>query len=345
MRRVATGIGAWVGLTLAIGAAARAEDLSASVFTSSGYEIKRDDRLLALFSAFNVAGLERGETGRGEPFPRRLWHPVRSKVLGGIGAATAEKLRPSVEAFVAAHPLPMQAWLEATLSLGEADFASPTTLPTAFVGLDAWLAEFAKTAKLAKVGASVSEEYRASLKALLGKVDAPFARLRASFRLSEETAPALVLLPTPLDASGNAWALRTADGFHAVVFGLPAGEAFDLQPVLEAYARLLAAEGSADVGSKAVEEALAQLQSKGLLPATTTSAELVARSWAAAAVAGGPDDVDAAMRRGLVLARTFAKALAEPAAAFPAAKGTFAAQVMAKFDGKKALAEAVSGRK
>ncbi|MFM2152819.1 MAG: hypothetical protein RL199_1254 [Pseudomonadota bacterium] len=347
--RVAGGLGA---LVLASTSGARADDLSASVFTESNFELRRDDRLLALFTAFNVAGLDRAEYGRAEPFPKKVWHPVRTQVLGSIGTATADKLRPGLESFIQAHPAPMQRWLEAALSLNESDLSAAAPLPTALAGLDGWLQEFVKNARLAKVEAAVAGDYRTALKALRPAVDGPFARLRAAFGLAEETAPALLLLPTPLDAAGQAWALKTADGFHAVVFGLPVEAPLDPAPLLAAYARLLAADAAGGATSKAVEDALSQLKAKGLALEVADGRALVAESYAAAALAhtkgkDGAGEVDAAMRRGLVLARAFAKALEEPAAAPSPAKGTLTEQVVQKFDGKKAVAEAVSvgGRK
>ncbi len=137
-----------------------------------------------------------------------------------------------------------------------------------------------------------------------------------------------------------------------MVFGLPVEAPLDLSPLLTAYARLLATDAVTGAGSKAVDEVLAQLKVKGLAGTISDGQALVAESFAAAAVAremgkDGAAEIDAAMRRGLVLARTFARALEEPASAHPPAKGSLAVQVVQRFDGKKALAEAVSvgGRK
>jgi hypothetical protein len=337
------------GVFCVVPCAALADDLSASVFTESNFELRRDDRLLALFSAFNVAGLDRAEYVTAQPFPKRRWHPLRTKVLAAVAGPSADKLRPGLEAFVEAHPVPMQTWLEAALTLNEADLSAAGAPTPGVAGLDLWLQEFAKATKLARVESTIADDYRSSLKELRTAVDGPFARLRATFGLVEETAPALLLLPTPMDAAGEAWALKTTDGFHAVVFGLPAGSPFDVTPLLAAYAHLLATDAAAGTTSKAVDEALAQLKSKGLMPPSSDGPSLVAASFAAAAVArekgkAGASDIDEAMRRGLVLARAFAKALDEPAAAHPPTKGSLAAQVVQRFDGKKAVAEAVSGQ-
>jgi hypothetical protein len=171
--RVAGGLGA---LVLAASAGARADDLSASVFTESNFELRRDDRLLALFTAFNVAGLDRAEYGAGEPFPKRLWHPVRTQALAVVGLPAADKLRPGLEAFLRAHPAPMKTWLEAALPLPESDLTPTMTLPASLAGLDGWLQDFARGAKLPKVEAAVAGDYRNALKDLRSTVDGPFAR-------------------------------------------------------------------------------------------------------------------------------------------------------------------------
>jgi hypothetical protein len=51
-------------------------------------------------------------------------------------------------------------------------------------------------------------------------------------------------------------------------------------------------------------------------------------------------EVEQGARKGFVLAREFVRALDEPAANFPAEKGSFAAQVAARADLKKLVAEA-----
>jgi hypothetical protein len=348
MRRSA---GWLVALVLAalVAPAVRAEDddLLATVYTESGYELRRDERLFALYAAFNVAGLDRSEEPRTVPFARRAFHPIRASLREAL-APLSEKLRGPVDLFLDTHPSSIDAYVAATLLLGdEPEFRPAKALPPELVGLDKMLSDFVRNAKLPKLGRQLGTDYRAEFKKLRDAVDPPFAALRAAFKLSEESAPPLALVPVPLDAAGYPLARRGADDAHVVVFGLPVQGALVLGPVLDAYARLLAEEATAGMTVDGLKEAVDQLRGAGVLSASATPASVLADSLrvAAGAKLGWKEslaEADQGVRKGLLFVREFAKALEEGAAAPASGKNSFAA-ALAKADLKKLVAEAMRG--
>jgi hypothetical protein len=326
---------------------ARADDQDPldSVFSDSGYRLERDERLFALFAAFNVAGFDRAEESRSLPFPHRTFHPIRQALRDAL-LPLAEKLRPGVDQYLDAHPATVEAYVDAALTLEEKgdSFQASAATPAAFAGLDQWLTDFAKAARLAKLGRELTPDYRAELKRLRGQVDAPFADVRAAFKLKEEDAPTLVLFAQPLDGPGNALARRLSDGTHVVVFGLPAGKSLDLRAALRSYAGLLAAESTEKVALDGLKEPFDAVKAAGAVAPETGVASLVTESLLAAAEAKfwSPDAaaaVEAAQKRGLFLTKEFLKALGEAPEAFPVEKGGFAAQVVGRVNGKALAAE------
>jgi hypothetical protein len=321
---------------------ARADDdeLLTSIYTENGYELRRDERVFVLLGAFNLAGFDRADQARALPFPRLVLHPVREKIRAALPADA--KLRRNVDSFLDTHPQPVEAYVAAALALGDAPaFAPGAGFPAELAGLDRLLADVLRDAKLAKVGRSLATDERGELKRLRGEVDAPFGALRAAFGLKEEDAPALALMPTPLDSPELAVARRLADGTHAVVFGLSLPDRpLDLKPALRAYAALLAREAARGVALEPVAEAVTALRAAGV--AAPDARELVEESLRAAVAAklwsaDAPGEVEAAFKRGLVLARDFLKALTDPPD--PEDKRPLVERVVAKADLKKAVAE------
>jgi hypothetical protein len=232
----------------------------------------------------------------------------------------------------------------------EPPFASTDQTPHSLVGVDKLLTEFTTNAKLAKLSKTLAPEYRELFKRLRSVVDGPFAKLRTTYRLSEEDAPNLLLLPNPLDAPEVALAFRTPEGSHAVVFGLPANDGDpDLKPALKAYSALLAQELSTSVAAAGIDDALAQLKVRDSL-AADVSAETVIRESLKMAVESklwsktATRDAEAAFHHGLLYAPEFLKALDEPVESFPTVKGSFVAQVVARVDLKKALVDSEKGQ-
>lgn len=333
--------------TLAIAAAtpgtARAdEDLLTSIYTAGGLELTRDERIFTLFSAFNAAGYDRAEETRSLPFPRRSYHPIREKIRSQL-AAGGEKVRAPAEQFIDGHPVAVEAWVEAALSLGGAPGFEPEgKLPTGLAGLDQWLARFHKVAGLEKIGRATANDYRAELKRLSELVDGPFNGLRAAYRLDEEVAPVLTLVPNPLDAADAAYAGAGADA-HVVVFGLPSpGRPVDLAPALRAYSALLAREAAKEVPAVKLKELEAPLKAAGLLSGTDVRAVIAGSLQAAVAAKLWNDSraVDEGLRGGFAFARAFRDALGADAQP----TGGLVADLLSRIDVARAVAEARSRR-
>ena len=327
--------------------AARAddEDLLSSIYTENGIELRRDDRLFVLYAALNAAGYNRAEATRTLPFPKYAFHPLRLKVRQQISANT-EKLRPPVERFLDAHPISIEQYVSAVLTLGPApQYTSGGDTPTELTGLDKVLAEFAEGAHLVKIPHGLAVDFREILKRLRDPVDAPFIALRKTYRLNEEKAPNLVLVPNPLDAPDVAIARHAGDGNHVVVFGLAADDkSVDLRPALKAYSALLAQEASKDVTVEGLSTAVEHLHADGVLSRDVTESSLVGESLRAAVEARlwakDPNAAaEEAFRHGLIFSPDFLKALGQPAEAFPAEKGPFAAQVAGRLNVEKALTQ------
>ncbi len=334
-----------LGLATLVVAPARAAEPEAlrSAFTENDFELKRDDRLFALYTAFNVAGFDRAEEQRASPFPKRLFHPMR-KELRDVLLRQADVLRPGIDAFLDTHPAPLDAYVEAALTLSEGwSFSATEATPSKFEGLDRALTEFAKTAKLEKIAAALNDNYRAEFKRLRLSVDAPFAALRNAFHLDPAEAPTLVLVPMPFDGAGNAVA-RRIDGKDVVVFGLSASGGDELKAALQAYARLLSAEAVKGLKAEGLKDAVEAARSAGLLepdasPSSVVTESLIAAAEAFLTGAEGTAAVDVAQRRGLLLTRELHKALAEPSPSFPAEKGSFVNQVVERANVKALAAE------
>lgn len=325
------------------------EDLLSSIYTENGFEIRRDDRIFALFAALNVAGYEKAETVRTLPFAKFAWHPLRVKVRQQL-ATSGEKVKPAIDQFLDTHQQPIEAYVAAALTLApSAPFAATPETPKAMAGLDHLLADVTEGAKLTKVSKTDGQDFREILKKLREPVDGPFAALRKTYKLNEETAPALVLVPNPLDGPETAVARRTSDGLHVVVFGLSVSDKEpDFKQALKAYSGLLAAEAAEGVTAEGLSTAAEKLHTEGVLARDVAEGVIVraslqaaveAKLWAKDAGAA----VDESFRHGLIFAPEFAKALDEPAESFPADKGSFVKQVVARVNIDKTLTQLSRG--
>lgn len=324
------------------------DDLLSSVYTESGFEIRQDERIFTLFAVLNAAGFSRAETTRAEPFPRYLFHPIRETVRQQF-AANADKLSSRIEpvhAYLDSHPFALDQYVAAVLALSDDAALKPGAgFPKQLAGLDAVLRTFAKGTGLDALGSQLSPRYRQELKRLSPIVDGPFAKLRAAYKLREDDAPLLVLVPNPLDSGAEALARRTADDMHVVVLGLSSDKgAFDPKPALRAYSALLAEEAAAEVPAATLDALTAGLRAQGALPAGTSARTLLRDGLRAAAESQILKD-DAAGRacQEALLCAELAKVIAQPLDSFPAEDGSVWAQAVAKLDVKKA-AEAARRR-
>ena len=330
---------------LGIPAVARADDDElASIYTEGGFELRRDDRIFALYIALIAGGFERGEQARTLPFPRYVLHPIhdalRQKLL-----ERSDKLKPLADKFLDAHPETVEAYLGAALTLADGTGKATTDTPANLAGLDKFLADFGTAAKLPKLSKGVAAEYRELMKKLRGMVDAPFAQVRSAYHLNEEDAPNLVLIPTPLDMASVAVAKHPAGGSHYVLFGVPSGDQpVDLKPALRAYSALLAKEIAATTTMKGLAEAADLLHNNGTLASDIDGEGIIRESLRAAVEAklwseDATVAADASMKKGFILTREFVMAFEEPADTFPPDKGSFVSQVVARVDIKKTLTE------
>lgn len=333
------------------GAAQAQDDLLASIYTDGGFEVRRDERLFTLFSAFNSAGYDHAMQTRTLPFPKSVRHPIRDRLAQAL-APFGSKLGPSVNAYLDAHPQSLEAYVQAAMRLGDAPGFTPTkALPKSLAGLDAMLASYAKAANSTSLLKGLGTSYRSELKRVADVADAPFLALRAAYRLNEDEAPMLVLMPNPLDAPDSVFAVRGEDDTHVVVLGLPAPEVkIDLTRALNAYSELLAREEAKSVKRTALDVTVSKLVGLKRLEKGTDTEQLVARSLHAAMAAKlwskTPDaDVDAAVAAGSVLARSFFEALSAPADSFPASDGSLTSQVVGTFNLEKAIVALDRARK
>lgn len=330
-------------------ARAQEDDLLSSLYTDAGIEVRNDDRVFALFCALNATGFDRADLVREQPFPKRRFHPLRQRLRVAFLTADAKlrkQIDDAVDTFFDGHPESVDAYVGAALHLGDAPgFKEKEGFPASLGGLGAALSSFAEAVKLAKVQRSLVGDMRAELKRLRDVIDGPFMDLRTAWHLDEENAPGLVVVPNALDAGAQAYAFHSADGMHVVIVGMPdPGKPVDLKPALAAYNHLLAEESVGAASHPALDEAVSQLRAGGVpLPAAVVDGRtlLVASAAAGAGAKVLGTDVEAAFKQGLVLAREFQKAAGEPAEAFPAAKGSLAAQVAGKADVKKLVGELV----
>jgi hypothetical protein len=327
------------------------EDVLSSVYTENGFELKRDDRLFALYAAFNIAGYNRAEITRTLPYPKYSLHPLRSKVRKELLAGEKiDKVRAGVEKYIDSHQVPLEEYVAAALTLAPAAPYAPTPeTPKSLAGLDKMLADFSEGAHLSKVSSGLANDYREILKKMRAAVDGPFLQLRKTYRLNEEQAPALALVPNPLDTPEVAIARKVADGSHLVIFGLPGPEGtVDLQAALRAYSALLAGEVAKGVMPDGLSAAVEKLHADGVLARDITEDSIIRESLRAAVDAklwakDASGAVDDALHKGLIFAPEFLKALDEPADAFPAASGSFAAQVAGRLNIEKALTQVGRG--
>lgn len=297
-------------LSLALGSAsAKAEDdLLASMFTPDGFELRRDDRLITLFAAFNAAGFDRAVQERELPFPRKSYHPLRLSIRRAMPRQDSAAVQ-KIEAFLEEHPLPLQQYVEAVFALSDApEFSEGKHFPAELKGLGALLAGFYKEAGLARMEKSLVSAYRDEMRALRDQVNDPFAKLRAAFLLNELDAPVLMIVPNPLDASGAALAFASKAGFHVLVLGSPLpGQKLDLEPALTAYADLLAQEAvsDADLSSLAASvKSLEDLDKGSHLSATELAAGSLRRA-VMAKMAGDATRLKEAQSQGFFLATAF----------------------------------------
>lgn len=222
--------------------AAAQQDFLASIFTEEGTELRNDERVFALYAMLNAAGYDAAPVARADPVARRKYHPVRAKVRDALRAMPAD-LRAKVEAFLDAHPVPIDTYLAQALALSGPPKFKPAepTAPASVEGLDALLAELWAKGGLGKLFDAVRADLRAEAKRFQPKVDAPLVKARATVKgPAGDDAPRIIVALNALDDPGRAWARAGADEV-LVVAGAGEGEP-DLLPLARAYVEAAAGE-------------------------------------------------------------------------------------------------------
>lgn len=298
-----------------------APTVESSVFSPEGVEVKADARLFALFALLNADGYDDGPIRRALPAPKHAYGAVRADVRKRLAAA---KLPEGL--FDKAPRTP------ATLAL-EAVAGKPVE------GLD----DAAKAAGIDVLFAAALPALRADLKRWAAAVDAPLAKTRAALGLpggddAPKTTLAVEVLASPELATGES----LPDGSVALVVGDAAADEAPL--VARALARASLEPALAGMAAKVKQ--LAEV--RAAVAATAAGADVAADpqaylvdAFVEAAVAkavagdGAAAKLDAAVKRGNVLAKDAAKALD----AADKGKGTLAERLgpeVARLEARKA---------
>ncbi|MDQ7828273.1 MAG: Ig-like domain-containing protein [Armatimonadota bacterium] len=170
-------------------------------------EVRADERLFTLFAALNAAGYDEGLRESGA---------VRQAVRDRLGDLPLRVVEP-VRRYREEHPLPLEAYVRSTLTLGAPPgFAEQRALR----GLEGWgrvLADFYKAAGVADLWKAQAEAHQQAAAALAGDGLALMGRTLDYLRAGDAPRERLVLVPNLLDAPGRGYLVPLDD---VVVFVL-----------------------------------------------------------------------------------------------------------------------------
>jgi hypothetical protein len=204
---------------VALCSSAQAEgDWFASLYTGDGVELRADERVFALYALLNALGYDRAPVSRQNPIPKYAFHPVRQEVRIKVGALDPA-VRKQADAFLDAHPQPLQRYLGYALALGPPPFdqAPKGKEWNELKGFDAVLRNAYGTWNLPELLGQEQGEYRKALRGYLPAIDAPMARLRKLLRLSDEAATNTLLVMNLLDGQDEVSGLKSDRGVTIVV--------------------------------------------------------------------------------------------------------------------------------
>ncbi len=286
----------WRTLILLFAAAAapraRAEvapDWYASLMSDRGIEVAADDRIFTLFAALNALGYDAGPLARRDPIPRPDLGPVREAVRQS--APMSAGLATEFEAFMDAHPLPLQAYVAFATALGPAPAFARGAVPAEAAqlgGLEGLLARYWAEAKLGPLYAKLLPQYRTALKGYLPRLDAAFAQADQMLESPHaEAPPSPVLVVNLLDAAGNGFGVRRGGGSVLVVGPGPAGQPDDLAAAVAAYATVRAGPLLAERADavKGLPELVERVHRLGLPDGALSPADYLTRCFALAVAA------------------------------------------------------------
>jgi hypothetical protein len=227
----------WAGMwVVAMCSTAHAEgDWFASLYTGDGVELRADERVFALYTVLNALGYDKAPVSRQNPIPKYAFHPVRQEVRLKVGALDPV-VRKQADAFLDAHPQPLQRYLGYALALGPPPFDQPPKSKewNELKGFDAVLRNAYGTWNLPELLAQEQGEYRKALRAYLPAIDGPMGKLRKMLRLGDDAAAGTLLVMNLLDAQGEVCGLRSE---HGVTIVVGPSDKPNVEGVLREYAR------------------------------------------------------------------------------------------------------------
>jgi hypothetical protein len=174
------------------------------LWPSENVELATDGRLFALLAVLNACGLDQGPVVRSRPVPRVAYSTLRGLVRAR-GRGAEPSLKDALEAYLDAHPVPVEGYL--AVSLG-----ASAELPGLQVLLDRAWTEW----RLGELAAESAPEQRAALLAWVPLVQGP---LRQALGLLKAPGRPLRLVSSPLDAPGAVRSLVDQQGRLVLVVG------------------------------------------------------------------------------------------------------------------------------
>ena len=297
-------------------------DFYLSLLGDSGLELFSDERLYALFAAFNALGYDNGPVVRKDPIPRASFSPLRIASRAQIQMSVS--LQKRFQDFFDAHPMSRVAYIAYSMSLGPAPtFAAPSgSAPKgkSLAGFEKLLAAHEGEAHVAEVYQSLTPQLRDLLKSTLAQLD-PSCRSADKFLPAATSAASLAV--NVLDDPASHSVVEIGSNATGVA-GIAPGQHADLSSAVEAYAAARTLPTLiAHPAPGGLTEVIGRVHQRGLPAGSLSANSYVADAYGAAVAAQVlPQrrqqilaDADA---RGLWLAADFDHILAEDQGKTPA---------------------------
>ncbi len=264
--------------------AAPDHDFYLSLLGESGIELFSDERLYALFAAFNALGYDNGPVVRKDPIPRASFSPLRVASRAQIQMSVT--LQKRFQDFFDAHPMSRDAYVAYALSLGPAPAFTPAggSAPKgkSLAGFEKLLAAHEGEAHVAEVYESLTPQLRDLLKAALAQLD-PSCKSADKFLPAATAAASLAV--NVLDDPASHMVVEVSSSATAVA-GVAPGKNADLSSAVEAYAaaRTLPAL-AAHPAPGGLSEVLSRVHQRGLPAGNLSASNYVADAYGAAVAA------------------------------------------------------------
>jgi hypothetical protein len=264
--------------------AASDHDFYLSLLGDSGVEVFSDERLYALFAAFNALGYDQGPAVRKEPIPRASFTPLRVATRAQIQMSVA--LQKRFQDFFDAHPSSRDAYIGYVLTLGPAPAFTPTSSGSpkgkSLAGFEKLLAAHETEAHVAQVYQSLTPQLRGALKSALAELDSP-CRAADKF-LAPATSAASVALNVLDDPT--LYAVVEVGSTPTAIAGVNPGKSADVASAVEAYAAARATGTlQAHPVPGGVSEVIGRVKQRSLPAGSLSATAFVADSYGAAVAA------------------------------------------------------------